>query len=193
MISIGAIMKFLSLLTITLLLSGCFHYEEKLSLNKDGSGELQARFIFNRTLSKLASMDEDDDFHKLRFEVKDQPGVEVIKNSVNTVRGRRTMEIHLKFDDVRKLRNTQLRGRSGNGDNIDIREFFDEIRFDGTSYQRVIELDNKANDDDIPAILRNMIDLEFYFTVSIEGHKKRSWSYDLEDLAKRRDLIMKVD
>ena len=187
--------RVLTAILALLFITSCFQYEEDMVLKKDGSGEVTVKFVFGKFISSMMDLDEDMDKQKIKFYLRNDKGLKILDESVYERNGRRVYEVSIKFDHYKYLKNLDLESDEyGDDMEMDIRDFFDDISFDGKSYERRIDLDNNDNDDeDVPRFLSKMVDIEFHFSVQIEGSKSKDWTYDLNDLANKENLIMKIN
>ncbi len=179
--------------------TGCFHYEEEMILKKDGSGEVTVKFVFGKFISTMMSMDDDKDIEKnMHFKLRNEDGLKILDESVYERLGRRVYEVTVKFDHFKDLRHLDIVSPNYSDDDMDmdVRDFFDDIQFDGNTFSRRIDLDNKGNnnngDDEVPRFVSKMVDVEFHFSLEIEGKESKEWAFDLDDIANKRELIMRV-
>lgn len=177
-----------------ILLTSCFQYEEEMVLKKDGSGEVTIRFVFGRFISSFMDMD-DKDHKEIKFRLKNSDGLKILDENVSERRGRRVYEVTVQFDNYRDLRNLDIEAENYDDDiDMDVKDFFEDISFDGENFTRRIEMDHDNNDkDEVPRFVTKMVDVEFFFSLKIEGKNTKEWTYDLNDLVSKDDLVMKVN
>lgn len=120
--------RWLAVLVIALLASGCVKVEQTLTLDKDGSGTLDMRYgMSEQTIAQLEAMEQmaetmgqepggdpagetpfDFDEAQVReeFEANRPDGVELLSLNSETVDGWKYMNMQLAFDDMAALRET---------------------------------------------------------------------------------------
>ena len=142
--------------------------------------------------------DDDDEgdpsFKDFDLDIGDIEGVRVIDKRDRKIDGKRTLSITLEFDNIQhltRLRKMKYDDYKESKGNFQVSDFFQKISFDGKTYKRLIELENKVEDknDEIPGFIKAFIDIDFVFHLKIND-QRQTWAFDLDDFARRENLEM---